>query len=81
MPKDKQAHFAIGVAVAVYLTFLAGVWGWVGPGLALALGTTGAGFAIEAYQWVRGEGKVEFLDFVATAAPGWAIWAILTLVP
>ena len=46
-------------------------------GAALALMTTTFGVFYEFQQWYRKEGVVDPFDALATAAPGWAAWALL----
>jgi hypothetical protein len=76
IPRDKVLHVIMGVG-AVAITLLA-VWlaQWQ-LGAALALVSTAFGIFYEAQQWYRKEGQVDVLDAIATAAPGWAAWAIL----
>lgn len=38
------------------------------------------GLLYEGQQWVREEGQVEWLDALATAAPGWIAWGVLAIV-
>jgi hypothetical protein len=52
------------------------LWG-VGP--FLAYHTTVFGLLYEANQAIRKEGQPELLDALATAAPGWVAWGILSL--
>jgi len=79
MPKDKLLHILMGVG-AVVVTLLA-VWlaQWQ-LGAALALVSTVFGVFYEWQQDYRGEGTVDPWDALATAAPGWLAWGVLTLI-
>lgn len=35
------------------------------------------GLLYEGQQWIRKDGQVEWLDALATAAPGWLAWGVL----
>jgi hypothetical protein len=46
----------------------------------LAYTTTAVGILYEVQQLYRGEGQVDVWDAIATAAPGWAAWALIEVV-
>ena len=77
IPRDKLLHLALGVlwlcATAVNLL----VYSVFGPGPALAYGTTVYGILYEVNQWIRREGQPDPWDALATALPGWVVWAAL----
>ena len=76
IPRDKLLHIAMGVgAVAVALVVIELARHSLGA--ALALMTTTFGVFYEFQQWYRKEGVVDPFDALATAAPGWAAWALL----
>ena len=79
IPKDKLLHIALGVlwlcATAVNLL----VYTFFGLGPALAYGTTVYAILYEVNQWVRKEGKPDPWDALATAAPGFVVWALLEI--
>lgn len=80
IPRDKILHIGLGL---IWLAVtLIGYWLLQGYGLGamLAWGTTAYGVLYEVQQWVRKEGQVEALDALATAAPGWVAWGVLTLI-
>ena len=79
LPKDKLTHIALGVlAIGCALLALA-IFQRFGLGACMAFTTTAVGVLYEVQQKVRGEGQVEVLDAVATAAPGWVLWAVLEM--
>jgi hypothetical protein len=77
---DKALHLALGcIAAAVaYLALI--VHSTLGLGAMLAFITTVVGIGYEAQQRIRKEGQVEALDALATAAPGWLAWGVLTFI-
>lgn len=80
MARDKLLHVLMGlmtVAAALALTLVNARFG-LGPALALASTLMGVGYEFQ--QWYRREGQVEWQDALATAAPGWAAWGVLTVV-
>lgn len=52
----------------------------MGLGACLAYTTSMVGLLYEGQQWAREEGQVEWLDALATAAPGWIAWGVLAIV-
>ncbi|CAB4157062.1 hypothetical protein UFOVP748_32 [uncultured Caudovirales phage] len=80
MPRDKLLHLALGV-IAMLCALPALVYYEVmGLGACLAYTTSMVGLLYEGQQWVREEGQVEWLDALATAAPGWIAWGVLAIV-
>jgi hypothetical protein len=77
---DKALHLALGcIAAAVaYLALI--VHSTLGLGAMLAFITTVTGIGYELQQRIRKEGQVEALDAIATAAPGWLAWGVLTFI-
>lgn len=80
MPRDKLLHLTLGlIALLAAMTAL-----WLhsvtGLGPMLAYVTTIVGVGYEVQQRIRGEGQVEALDAVCTAAPGWVAWGVLTVI-
>lgn len=77
IPRDKLLHLALGVlwlcATAVNLL----VFTLFGLGPALAYGTTVYAILYELNQWIRKEGEPDLFDALATAAPGFVVWALL----
>lgn len=77
---DKILHLALGLIAllaamtAIWLHSIAGL----GPTLAYVTTVVGVGYEVQ--QRIRGEGQVEALDAVCTAAPGWVAWAILEII-
>lgn len=79
LARDKIEHLALGVlAIACALVALA-VFVRFGLGPCLAFTTTVVGVLYEAQQWYRKEGHPDPLDALATASPGWALWALFEL--
>ena len=79
MPADKWLHLGLGcvwLAAAASSYFVLQL---AGPGAFLAYHTTVFALLYEANQAIRGEGQPDLLDAVATAAPGWAVWGVLSL--
>ena len=80
IPRDKILHLALGLIAllaamtAIWLHSIAGL----GPTLAYATTVVGVGYEVQ--QRIRGEGQVEALDALATAAPGWIAWGVLTVI-
>lgn len=79
IPRDKVLHIALGV-LAIPCAYVA-LWvnSLFGLGACMAYTTTVVGVLYEVQQWVRKEGQVEVLDALATAAPGWVVWAALEM--
>ena len=79
IPRDKLLHLALGclAAAVAYLALI--VHSTFGLGPMLAFITTVVGIGYEAQQRIRREGRVEALDALATAAPGWLAWAFLSI--
>lgn len=71
IPRDKILHLALGLIAllaamtAIWLHSIAGL----GPTLAYVTTVVGVGYEVQ--QRICGEGQVEALDALATAAPGW----------
>lgn len=78
IPKDKALHVAMGAAAVIVMLLALELAAWR-AGAALALASTSLGVFYEFQQWWRREGAVEWQDAVATAAPGWIVWAGLEL--
>ena len=77
---DKLLHVALGcIAAAVGYGCLI-VHSTLGLGAMLAYTTTVTGIGYELQQHIRKEGQVEALDALATAAPGWLAWGVLTFI-
>jgi VanZ family protein len=68
---DKVKHFVVGFALALVVTLVTG-----NPNLG-ALVACLAGVAKEVYDAYT-PGRVEMLDFIATAAGGVAAWLVLS---
>lgn len=80
LPRDKLLHIALGVlAIGCALGALT-IHAWWGLGACLAYTTTAVGILYEVQQLYRGEGQVDVWDAIATAAPGWAAWALIEVV-
>ena len=76
IPKDKIQHLIMGIGAAA--STLVAVWiAQHSLGGACAFITTLFAVFYEAQQWYRREGQPDVMDAIATAAPGWAIWAAL----
>lgn len=73
--RDKLFHMAAGVITIVSMALLLFVAQRFGALPAIAAATTLMGAGIEGYQWIRKEGEVSPADALATASPGWALWA------
>lgn len=79
MPKDKLLHLALGVCVLAVAGCGAFIITNFGHGWFFAFSTTIIGVGYEINQYVRKEGKVEVLDALATATPGWIALVLLEL--
>lgn len=77
MPKDKLQHIGLGVLAILCALAALGLYGRVGLGATLAFTTTAVGILYEVQQWYRREGQPDWLDALATAAPGWLAWGVL----
>ena len=79
IPRDKLLHLALGV-LAILCAYVA-LWvnSLFGLGACLAYTTTAVGVLYEWQQHYRGEGEPDLFDALATAAPGWVVWALLEL--
>lgn len=73
--RDKLFHLAAGVITILSMALLLFVAQRFGALPAIALATTLMGAGLEGYQWIRKEGEVAYADALATASPGWALWA------
>lgn len=74
--RDKLQHMVMGAGAAA--ATLVAVWiSQYSLGGACAFITTLFAVFYEAQQWYRREGQPDVMDAIATAAPGWAIWAAL----
>ena len=80
IPRDKLLHIALGVLAIVCALAALMIHAFFGLGPTLAYTTTAVGVGYEVQQRIRGEGQVEALDAVCTAAPGWLAWAILEII-
>ncbi len=79
MQRDKILHIALGICALVAAAFGALILEHFGLGLFFAFNTTAMGIGYEINQYVRKEGKVEALDALATASPGWIALILLEL--
>lgn len=79
IPKDKLLHLALGV-LAILCAYVA-LWvnSLFGLGACMAYTTTCVGVLYEVQQHYRGEGEPDLLDALATAAPGFVVWALLEI--
>ena len=79
IPRDKLLHIALGV-LAILCAYVA-LWvnSLFGLGACMAYTTTCVGVLYEVQQHYRGEGEPDLLDALATAAPGFVVWALLEL--
>ena len=75
--KDKLLHLALGVIAMLCALPVLIYYEAMGLGACLAYTTTMVGVLYEGQQWIRKEGQVEWLDALATAAPGWLAWGVL----
>lgn len=79
MQRDKLLHIALGVCGLTASALGAFILTHLGYGWFFAFSTTVLGIAYEINQYVRKEGKVELLDALATASPGWFALIFLEL--
>ena len=79
MPRDKLLHLAIGVIAMLCAMPALIYYEALGLGACLAYTTTMVCVLYEGQQWICKEGQVEWLDALATAAPGWLAWGVLIL--
>ena len=79
MPRDKLLHLALGV-LAILCAYVA-LWvnSLFGLGACMAYTTTCVGVLYEVQQHYRGEGEPDLFDALATAAPGFVVWALLEI--
>lgn len=77
MKRDKLLHIALGICGLVVAACSLFIFTHFGHGWFFAFSTTAIGIGYEINQYVRKEGKVEFLDALATAFPGWAVLILL----
>ena len=79
LPRDKLLHLALGV-LAILCAYVA-LWvnSLFGLGACLAYTTTAVGALYEWQQWFRKEGQPDPWDALATAAPGFVVWALLEI--
>lgn len=80
LPKDKLLHIALGVLSICCAILALAIYGDFGLGPTLAYTTTVVGVLYEVQQWYRKEGQPDIYDALATAAPGWAAWGVITLI-
>lgn len=76
---DKIMHVALGVIWLAVTVMGSWVLRDFGLGAFLAYGTTTYAVMYEFNQWIRREGQPSLWDALATAAPGFAAWAILEI--
>lgn len=79
IPRDKLLHLGLGVLAIVCAWLALLTYERFGLGACFAFTTTTVGVLYEANQWYRKEGKVEALDAVCTALPGFVAWALLEI--
>ena len=79
IPRDKLLHIGLGV-LAILCAYVA-LWvnSLFGLGACMAYTTTCVGVLYEVQQHYRGEGEPDLLDALATAAPGFVVWALLEI--
>ena len=77
MQRDKLLHIALGVCGLIAAAGGAFILTHFGHGWFFAFSTTALGIGYEVNQYVRKEGRVEVLDALATALPGWVALALL----
>lgn len=80
MIRDKLLHIALGILAMLCALPALAYYEVMGLGACLAYTTSMVGILYEGQQWIRNEGQVEWLDALATAAPGWLAWAILIII-
>lgn len=80
MQRDKLMHIALGIVILCCSAIGAFIMLTFGIGWFFAFSTTAAGIGYEINQYVRKEGKVEALDALATAIPGWIALLVLELI-
>jgi hypothetical protein len=80
MLRDKLLHIAFGICGLITAFMGALVLAHFGQGWFYAFSTTALGVGYEINQYVRKEGKVEALDALATASPGWVVLILLEFV-
>lgn len=80
IPRDKLLHIALGVLSIVCALLALWISQRFGLGPTLAYTTTAVGVLYEVQQAYRKEGQPDPWDALATAAPGWAAWGVLTLI-
>jgi hypothetical protein len=69
--KDKLAHVVLGLIVTIFAFVGIKIFLHFGIGWFFAYSTTLVGIGYEVNQYIRKSGKVEILDAIATATPGW----------
>jgi hypothetical protein len=79
IPRDILLHVAGGCALILWAVIVIVMTAGFGLGPGLATATTLGGIGYELQQRIRKEGAVSWQDAAATAAPGWAAWAALSL--
>jgi len=79
IPRDKLLHIGLGILWLINVAVNLLIFSLFGLGPALAYGTTSYAILYEINQWIRKEGQAHPWDAFCTALPGWAAWAILTL--
>ena len=80
MPRDKLLHLILGCLAAAVGYGCIVVHSVFGLGAMLAYVTTVVGIGYELQQRIRKEGQPDALDALATAAPGWLAWGVLTFI-
>lgn len=75
--RDKLQHIGLGIIAIVCAFGALMVNSMFGLGACLAYTTTVVGALYEVQQHYRREGVADLLDALATAAPGWVVWALL----
>lgn len=81
IPEDKLKHLTLAALMLAYSCIVVWLYQDYGAGPAAAFSTTGGGIAYEVQQRVRREGCFSWMDALATAVPGWVVWAALLLQP
>lgn len=81
MARDKLLHVLLGLLALACALLALWIYERFGLGPTMAYTATAVGVLYEVQQKVRGEGQVEVLDAVYTAAPGWLAWAVLSILP
>lgn len=80
MPRDKLLHLALGVLAIGCAILALAIYADFGLGPCLAFTTATVGILYEVQQWYRKEGQPDPWDALATAAPGFVAWGVITLI-